>query len=669
MIYFGDLTHTTVTVSNDAFPLNVGYVASYFNKQYPEKEIRLFKYPEELIRHINNHEPSIIALSNYPWNINLSIEILKLCKRINSSIITVMGGPNMSYVVEEQERFLKKYSDILDFYIMFEGEKSFLKLYENLEKCKFNLDEAKLLDMYGVIYLRENKISKFNDMERMKGINDNPSPFLSGVLDVFFDGKLTPMIETHRGCPYSCTFCHEGAHYYRRIHMHFLEKVTKELYYIAKNISGNISNLIISDPNFGIYDEHIELAKVIREIYEKYNWPKIIYATTAKNAQKRLIEITEILGNDILFPISMSVQTLDKQVLGNIKRRNIAIEDMYEIQKNIVKKNKDQFSRSELILSLPGETLEAHVDSLVKLVELGIDIIYTYQLMMVNGSEISLKDESRIKYNIKTKYRILPRSFTKNKEIGVVIETEEIATSTKDLSFDDYLTARKIHLMISVFYNSRVLRGFYKFIIESSVSIDDFLLELLKKSQEDSEVNELFEQFANETINELFDSEEEILEFASNEENYHDIVEGKFGSNLILKYTSLAYLNNMRNIVKIIKDTVRVFIKDDLEKQNQLKDIFRYYVLKYSNYLAPNRLSVIDHESFSYDIEAWMNSTFSIESFSVGSGIKFKFYTPKEQFNLVEGYLDRYGRNIQAFGKIMTILSVFDLQRAVEIQK
>ena len=37
-----------------------------------------------------------------------------------------------------------------------------------------------------------------------------PSPYTTGLLDEFFDEKLTPMVQTSRGCPYSCTFCHDG---------------------------------------------------------------------------------------------------------------------------------------------------------------------------------------------------------------------------------------------------------------------------------------------------------------------------------------------------------------------------------------------------------------------------------------------------------------------------
>ena len=47
-------------------------------------------------------------------------------------------------------------------------------------------------------------------------IEDIPSPWLTGIQDEFFDGKLAPMIETNRGCPFTCTFCVQGVRKYTR---------------------------------------------------------------------------------------------------------------------------------------------------------------------------------------------------------------------------------------------------------------------------------------------------------------------------------------------------------------------------------------------------------------------------------------------------------------------
>ena len=56
-IYFGDLTYDTVTISAEAIPLNIGFVATYCKKQFGSAvEISLFKYINELEKAIKESQ-------------------------------------------------------------------------------------------------------------------------------------------------------------------------------------------------------------------------------------------------------------------------------------------------------------------------------------------------------------------------------------------------------------------------------------------------------------------------------------------------------------------------------------------------------------------------------------------------------------------------------------
>ena len=57
-----------------------------------------------------------------------------------------------------------------------------------------------------------------------------------GLLDEFFDDKLTPMLQTSRGCPYSCTFCHDGIAYMNKTRAFSPERVREELAYIEARV-------------------------------------------------------------------------------------------------------------------------------------------------------------------------------------------------------------------------------------------------------------------------------------------------------------------------------------------------------------------------------------------------------------------------------------------------
>ena len=54
-------------------------------------------------------------------------------------------------------------------------------------------------------------------IERIMDLSQIPSPYLSNRLDEFLDGKLLPITQTNRGCPFTCTFCTEGQGYWTKV--------------------------------------------------------------------------------------------------------------------------------------------------------------------------------------------------------------------------------------------------------------------------------------------------------------------------------------------------------------------------------------------------------------------------------------------------------------------
>ena len=124
-IYLGDLTYTTVTLATEAFPLNVGFIASYCKKLFgKDVDITLFKYIEDIDRAVNENPPDILGLSNYCWSHNVSSEIFKMCKKTNPNVVTVWGGPNFPIDFPSQKKFMKEHSEV-DVYVPTEGETGF----------------------------------------------------------------------------------------------------------------------------------------------------------------------------------------------------------------------------------------------------------------------------------------------------------------------------------------------------------------------------------------------------------------------------------------------------------------------------------------------------------------------------------------------------------------
>ena len=77
-----DLTYDTIVLVTDTIPINVGYIASYLDKNLKDQIEQLFKYPNELLKELKDNPPDILGLSNYSWNSNLS-EMFARIEKIN----------------------------------------------------------------------------------------------------------------------------------------------------------------------------------------------------------------------------------------------------------------------------------------------------------------------------------------------------------------------------------------------------------------------------------------------------------------------------------------------------------------------------------------------------------------------------------------------------------
>ena len=234
-IYLADLTYDTVSLSTDAFPLSVGYIAAYCKKKFGEKiEIELFKYIEELKEALKKSAPDILGLSNYAWNEKIDLEMFQIGKSRNNNMISVWGGPNFPLDFPSQKKFLLEH-DIVDIYVPIEGEVGFFNIVESMinvkkNNCVRDIVLSKPID--GCIVRNNDKVLNFSGPGlRTTDLDEIPSPYLTGLMDKFFDGRLSPMIQTNRGCPFKCTFCNDGGN-------SFEKNVSQNNFFIRGPLSG-----------------------------------------------------------------------------------------------------------------------------------------------------------------------------------------------------------------------------------------------------------------------------------------------------------------------------------------------------------------------------------------------------------------------------------------------
>ena len=668
-IYLGDLTYDTVAVSTEAMPLNIAQIASYCNKCFGDKiTITLFKYIDDLEKAIRDDPPSILGLSNYCWSHNVSKEIFKIMKEINPDALTVWGGPNFPIDFPSQKKFIGNVPEV-DVYIPLDGEIGFSNLVEkalntNNEKIRSEILSGPLDGC--IIKNLENKLEYTIAETRIRNLDEIPSPYTTGLLDKFFDGKLVPMLQTNRGCPFTCTFCTDGKEAVNIVNKFSKERVRSEILYIAQKVPTNTHSLFISDLNFGMIPGDLDTCNVIAEAQEKYDYPHKILSTTGKNNKEKIIQSIRRLNGTMA--LSMSVQSMDEQVLTNIKRQNISVDKMMELAPVI--KEYDLLTTAEVILGLPGETYEQHLGTLRKLVEARMDDIVIHTCMLLDGSEMAMP-EQRKKWKFETKFRMLPRDFTVLSNGKKICEIEEVIVGSKDMSFEEYLELRMIGFTLWMTNKGIVYDSMNKFLREKKVDVIEIFHQMVNQVNKASpKVKEVFEKFKNSTIGELYDSPEEIQQKIQDDKEYQKYVNGEEGINVMQYYHAYVLSKCMDDWTEYVIIIARELLENSglvsKETLEEFNDVANYCRGTSHNPLGNDRMNTIPKFLFKYDITKWLSdksNVLKISECKLNIPIEISFNLTEEQFKIVQDTADMYGNSLIGRTKTLKMVSQQSLWR------
>lgn len=456
------------------FPLNVAYIAAFLHRMRPGAfDIRIFKNPMTFLDAVEQQKPDIAAFSNYIWNKNLQLEMAAHLKRMVPTCVTVMGGPNYHFKDRVWlERFVRENPQV-DFHIEGEGEVKFYNLAACLLDRGMDLEAVKRANPAGVAFvdpasnqLVSNDLSTPStwasldglhlDMKagRLVDLNDVPSPYLTGLLDEFLaDPNYCPIIETNRGCPYECTFCNWGDFGKAKSSKFAQDRVTAELRYIAEKNVSTTPILYVGDANFGLFERDVETATLLRELKDTHGFPQNIYLYYAKNATEKVVRIARILVGMTRF--NLSRQTLNDDVLVNIKRDNISIDTYNRLTDLAHSLGAETFM--EMIYGLPGETKESFLAGLKTVMRQRVDGIHWFPAMLLDGSEMA-SQASRDKYGLKGEFRRIDGCAGSYGPISAM-EFEEIITESNAMSREDYFEIRLFHLFQTLFLDTKLYKA------------------------------------------------------------------------------------------------------------------------------------------------------------------------------------------------------------------
>ncbi|MDI5961136.1 B12-binding domain-containing radical SAM protein [Streptantibioticus silvisoli] len=376
-------------------------------------------------------EPAVVALSTYFWNRAAVMSIAREVKRHWPRCVVVLGGNDVSY--QTKTVFAEPAVDVL---VHGEGEITFREVLRALAV------HGSPAGVAGISHREGEKVVTTVPAPRIMDLSELPSPLLSGVYDkADLAASRTIIMETNRGCPYSCAFCYWGGATKSKVRPFPLEQVKAEISYVVENAPQN-ATLFIADANFGILPRDVEIAEWLVAELRRHDKQMFLYTNWAKNTSKRVIEAARILySHKLIAAVTLSAQSFTPEVLEIAHRSNIRTSTYRTMQREFQSYGIPTYT--ELIWGLPGETLETHLDSVEEAITAGGHPV-VYPLLLLNNTEYTT-ETFRDEHELVT--RVLPYQVS-NPEMQA-----EFVVGHARMTQEDWQRGLDIRLAGAVFYN------------------------------------------------------------------------------------------------------------------------------------------------------------------------------------------------------------------------
>jgi radical SAM superfamily enzyme YgiQ (UPF0313 family) len=364
---------TAYAMAEEEVRKNIEFTFSYHPQQQPAPEIA------KVILAAN---AELVAMSNYAWNYKKLCQVLKILEHSGERLPRiVLGGSNCAG--RFGANMMKQYP-IISALVEGEGEPAFRDICARLadSPSKNPFINSRNCRSRGV----ENEVLQLNMNHRINSLDEIPSPYLTGLLPV---NPSPVFFETNRGCPYRCTFCYWGSGN-SQIHRMSLDRIREEMTFFAKN---GVSSFFLADANFGIFDSDAEVAEMIAQLNAQYNYPfKYLSLNYAKNSSERVLQIASTLRHGKMFTATtLALQTVSPEAEKQCNRYAVETSKFVSLVRSAYGKGISTYS--DLILGLPGESVDEFLAGLEAAISTGVPAIQIYQLSLLPGTEFYDKQE------------------------------------------------------------------------------------------------------------------------------------------------------------------------------------------------------------------------------------------------------------------------------------
>ncbi|WP_028593111.1 B12-binding domain-containing radical SAM protein [Paenibacillus assamensis] len=288
-----------------------------------------------IVSDLYQRKPDVIGFSCYIWNIEETIKVISMLRKVLPEVKVVLGGPEVSY---DTTYWMERLPDV-DFIIVGEGEETLLHLLREIST------DQKYHFVFGLGYRNKTNEVVINPPRPKLDLNQIPTPyrFAEDVPDL---GRRVVYFETSRGCPFSCQFClssiEVGVRYFD------MERTKSDLLYLINNGAKLIKFV---DRTFNIKRDYA--MEIFQFLIDNHNGCVFQFEITADIMRPEVLDFLAEHAPPGIFRFEIGVQSTNDPTNELVKRR----QNFKKLTRTVTKvKNSGKIDQHlDLIAGLPLE--------------------------------------------------------------------------------------------------------------------------------------------------------------------------------------------------------------------------------------------------------------------------------------------------------------------------
>ncbi len=293
---------------------------------------------EAVTEEVLSGEPDVVGFSVYVWSFPHLVEVARRVKRRRPEVAIVFGGPSARRAMFD----LAPYMDAPGFVdAICEGEGEYV--FADLVALP-NRGRDAIATVPGLVVPGGERWVETPRRPQIMDLDALPSPFQTGIMW----HHTTAYLETYRGCPFSCSFCEWGPS--------AAPKTSFSKEYIARELRAfrehEAEQVFLLDAGLNLFPKGFRALKAAEEEVGLLRDVLFICELYPSHIAEEHIEF---LANIRKAHVVVGLQTLDTEVLGNLRRpmRYSRFESV------VTELSKLHDLEIELIIGLPGDSPEA----------------------------------------------------------------------------------------------------------------------------------------------------------------------------------------------------------------------------------------------------------------------------------------------------------------------